>query len=65
MFKAKATLEDFKNKKYSDGEKEKYVNMVKKHMEFAKKLKVSGTPALFDKNGKQIIWTLDSYLSRR
>lgn len=44
------------NRKYAKGEEAKLEKELAAQMEIAKKLKVQGTPALFDKDGKKVVW---------
>lgn len=46
----------FKNKKYAKGEKEKLEKHLEKQLDVASKLKVRGTPAVFDKEGNKVSW---------
>lgn len=46
----------FKNKKYAKGEKEALEKSLEEQMNIASKLKVRGTPAVFDPQGNKVSW---------
>ncbi|WP_321315327.1 DsbC family protein [Halarcobacter sp.] len=47
---------DFKNRKYKDGELKKLQKHLDEQMAIATKLGVSGTPSVFNKDGKKVSW---------
>jgi thiol:disulfide interchange protein DsbC len=46
----------FKNRKYADGELAKLEKQLNEQINLGNQLGVSGTPALFDKNGAKVSW---------
>jgi thiol:disulfide interchange protein DsbC len=60
--KAKAMLnisladEGYKNRKYSKDEEADLVKNLEVQMGIAQRLGVQGTPAVYDKNGKKVVW---------
>lgn len=46
----------FKNIKYSDEENKKLKKMIDESMNLAKKLRVNGTPTVFDEDGRKVNW---------
>jgi len=57
MFEAEVNNEAYKNRKYENGEKAKYIEMVDNHLNLGVQLGVRGTPTVYDANGKSIVWT--------
>ena len=56
MFDSTANIEKIKNVKYSQAEQEKLEKQLDEQMQIGMNLNVQGTPTLFDKDGKNIIW---------
>ncbi len=56
MFDSTANIEKIKNVKYSQAEQEKLEKKLEEQMQIGMNLNVQGTPTLFDKDGKNIIW---------
>jgi thiol:disulfide interchange protein DsbC len=56
MFNASENLENAKNAKYTQTELEKLEKKLEEQMQIATKLNVQGTPTIFDKDGKSIVW---------
>jgi len=46
----------YKNRKYSEDEEAKLEKSLKVQMSIAQRLGVQGTPALYDKDGKKVVW---------
>jgi thiol:disulfide interchange protein DsbC len=56
MFDASTNLEKVKSTKYSQAELEKLEKQLDDQMQIGMNLNVQGTPTLFDKDGKNIVW---------
>ena len=56
MFDSTANIEKIKSVKYSQAEREKLEKQLDEQMQIGMNLNVQGTPTLFDKDGKSIIW---------
>lgn len=56
MFDASTNLEKVKSTKYSQAELEKLEKQLDEQMQIGMNLNVQGTPTLFDKDGKNIVW---------
>ena len=56
MFDSTANIEKIKSVKYSQAEREKLEKQLDEQMQIGMNLNVKGTPTLFDKDGKSIIW---------
>ena len=56
MFDATTNLEKVKSTKYSQAELEKLEKQLDEQMQIGMNLNVQGTPTLFDKDGKNIVW---------
>ena len=56
MFDSTTNIEKIKNVKYSQAEREKLEKTLDEQMQIGMNLNVQGTPTLFDKDGKNIIW---------
>ena len=56
MFNASENLENAKNAKYSQVELAKLEKKLDEQMQIATNLNVQGTPTIFDKDGKSIVW---------
>ena len=56
MFNASENLENAKNAKYSQVELTKLEKKLDEQMQIATNLNVQGTPTIFDKDGKSIVW---------
>lgn len=48
--------EGYKNRKYSEDEKAKLEKSLEVQMEIAQRIGVQGTPAVYDENGKKVVW---------
>ena len=56
MFDASENIEKAKSTKYSQGELEKLEKQLDEQIQIGMKLNVQGTPTIFDKDGKNVIW---------
>jgi thiol:disulfide interchange protein DsbC len=56
MFDSSNILDKVKNTKYSKEEQEKLEKQLEEQIQIGMSLNVQGTPTLFDKDGKNIIW---------
>ncbi|AXX89971.1 thiol:disulfide interchange protein [Arcobacter suis] len=56
MFDSTASIEKAKSMKYTQAELEKLEKQLDEQIQIGMKLNVQGTPTLFDKDGKNIIW---------
>lgn len=56
MFDASENIEKAKSTKYSQGELEKLEKQLDEQIQLGMKLNVQGTPSIFDKDGKNVIW---------
>lgn len=56
MFDASSNLEKVKSTKYSQAELEKLEKQLDEQIQLGLKLNVQGTPTIFDKDGKNVIW---------
>jgi len=56
MFESTTIVEKAKNAKYSPAEKEKLEKILDEQMQIGMNLNVQGTPSIFDKDGKSVIW---------
>lgn len=56
MFDSTTNIEKIKSIKYSQAEQEKLEKQLEEQMQIGMNLNVQGTPTLFDKDGKNIIW---------
>jgi|GEM_PF-710572 len=56
MFDASSNLEKVKSTKYSQAELEKLEKQLDEQIQLGIKLNVQGTPTIFDKDGKNVIW---------
>lgn len=56
MFNASENVENAKNAKYSQVELAKLEKKLDEQMQIATNLNVQGTPTIFDKDGKSIVW---------
>ncbi|MGB5792481.1 thioredoxin fold domain-containing protein [Poseidonibacter sp.] len=56
MLSVDVNNESYKNRKYAKGEYEKLEKELAEQMDVASNLKVQGTPAVFDKDGKKVVW---------
>ncbi len=56
MFDSTASIEKAKSMKYTQAELEKLEKQLDEQIQIGLKLNVQGTPTLFDKDGKNIIW---------
>ena len=56
MFDSATILDKVKNTKYSQSELDKLEKQLDEQMQIGMNLKVQGTPTIFDKDGKNIIW---------
>ena len=56
MFDSSTILDKVKNTKYSQAELEKLQKQLEEQIQIGMSLNVQGTPTIFDKDGKNIIW---------
>ena len=56
MFDSSNILDKAKNAKYTKEEQEKLEKQLDEQIQIGMSLNVQGTPTLFDKDGKNIIW---------
>jgi thiol:disulfide interchange protein DsbC len=56
MFSASENLELAKNAKYSQAELAKLEKSLEEQIQIGMKLNVQGTPTIFDKDGKSVVW---------
>ncbi len=56
MFESTANIEKIKTIKYSQAEQEKLEKQLEEQIQLGMSLNVQGTPTIFDKDGKNIIW---------
>jgi thiol:disulfide interchange protein DsbC len=56
MFNASENLDAAKNAKYTQAELAKLEKSLEEQIQIGMKLNVQGTPTIFDKDGKSIVW---------
>ena len=56
MFSASENLENAKNARYTQAELEKLEKNLEEQIQIGMKLNVQGTPTVFDKEGRNIVW---------
>ncbi|MDZ7819545.1 MAG: hypothetical protein U5K55_13480 [Aliarcobacter sp.] len=56
MFNASENIETAKNAKYTQAELAKLEKKLEEQIQIGMKLNVQGTPTIFDKDGKSVVW---------
>ena len=56
MFETSSNIDKAKNAKYSQSELAKLEKKLDEQMQIGANLNVQGTPTIFDKDGKNIVW---------